>query len=124
MTFEFGLTASTLTTLEYSAKKKDITQYSRSQSIFTISEDIEGNLHFTTKKRRKTSQKYTFSKLTKIQYENLIDNYVNQTIPIYCRCTTQFSEVMIDGFVYVEGSNDTQQDNNQFYSLDITIHEL
>jgi hypothetical protein len=124
MTFEFGLTASTLTTLEYSAKKKDISQYSRSQSIFTISEDIEGNLHFTTKKRRKTSQKYTFSKLTKIQYENLIDNYVNQTIPIYCRCTTQFSEVMIDGFVYVEGSNDTQQDNNQFYSLDITIHEL
>jgi hypothetical protein len=124
MTFEFGLTALTLTTLGYSAKKKDISQYSRSQSIFTISEDIEGNLHFTTKKRRKTSQKYTFSKLTKIQYENLIDNYINQTIPIYCRCTTQFSEVMIDGFVYIEGSNDTQQDNNQFYSLDITIHEL
>jgi hypothetical protein len=124
MILEFGLTSSTLVMYNKIAERLDIPLFG-AQKLSEMVQDIDDNRHFISKMRRKKTIYYTLNYLVPAQYSELINSWFNQTIPIYCRITTEpFGEILINSYVYIEATNIRLNDSTQSYSMNITIYEL
>ena len=123
MTIEIGLTLASTATFDLIAQKKDFEQYSQNRKLFSVLSDVEGISHFVVKKRRKKSIALTLSRMTISRYNTFLNNYLDQTIPLYCKVYSVY-EVLFEGFCYIEATQIITDESLQRYTVDIIIHEI
>jgi hypothetical protein len=121
MIIKLGYTSSTLVSYPDFAGSEKTEIFDPKDNVRVI-DDIESMRHFFVKPRKKSTFNLKLIEIDKTDKDTLLDNYLDQTIPIWCQLVALDGVTILDGWVYISSRTTLTTINR--YTIDIIIYAL